>query len=78
MLLTIPLGPVDGRVSADPRHKFFGAYGERAANRIRVGQGIVRCWLLALFGPVALCVKAAVPVVPGLVASLAGGDDAAS
>lgn len=27
MLLTIPLGPVDGRVSADPRHKFFGAYG---------------------------------------------------
>src|SRR5271166_2673775 len=29
MLLTIPLSPVDGRVSADPRHKFFGAYGER-------------------------------------------------
>ena len=34
--------------------------------------------LLALFGPVAVRVEAAVPVVPGVVASVAGGDDAAS
>ena len=32
---------------------------------------------LALFGPVAVRVQA-VPVVPGVVASVAGGDDAAS
>ena len=37
------------------------------------GRGSVRCWLLALFGPVAVRVKAA-PVVPGFVASVAGGD----
>ena len=34
--------------------------------------------LLALLGPVAARVKAAVPVVPGVVACVAGGDDAAS
>src|SRR6185503_17557762 len=41
------------------------------------GRGSVTCWLLALFGPVAVRVKAA-PVVPGFVASVAGGDDAPS
>ena len=34
--------------------------------------------LLPLSGPVAVRVEAAVPVVPGVVASVAGGDDAAS
>ena len=42
------------------------------------GRQSVRCWLLALFGPVAVRVEAAVPVVPGVVASVAGGDDAPS
>ena len=35
------------------------------------GRGSVRCWLLALFGPVAVRVKA-VPVVPGVVRLLRG------
>ena len=53
--------------------------GERRAQTASgSGRGSVRCWLLALFGPVAVRVKAAVPVVPGLVASVAGGDDAPS
>ena len=34
--------------------------------------------LLPVSGPVTIWVKAAVPVVPGVVASVAGGDDAAS
>ena len=34
--------------------------------------------LLALLGPLAVRVKAAAPVVPGVVASVAGGDDAPS
>ena len=37
-----------------------------------------RSLVLALLGPVAMRVKAATPVVPGVVASVAGGDDAPS
>src|SRR6476660_6569909 len=59
--------------------------GVGVANRIGSGRGSVGCWLLALFGPVGVRVEAArvaswlrvVPVVRGVVASVAGGDDAA-
>jgi len=37
-----------------------------------------RSLVLALLGPVAMRVKAATPVVPGVVASVTGGDDAPS
>jgi hypothetical protein len=56
----------------------LGDFGEREARHSRVGQCLRPGVLLALFGPVAVGVKAAVPVVPGFVACVAWGDDAPS
>ena len=51
-----------------PRHKFFGASRTNGAQTAS-GQEIVRRWLLALLGPVALRVQAAASVAPGFLAA---------
>ena len=61
-----------------PRNRYTGKENTPGKpHRGRAGD-LVRGWLLALFGPVAVRVKSAAPVVPGVVASVAGGDDAAA
>ena len=72
--VAVELGPVRGVGTSTEQLQRESARQTASGS----GRGSVRCWLLALFGPVAVRVKAAAPVVPGFVASVAGGDDAAS